>query len=98
MRLRLTPATAQDISDARSWYDTQRPLLGDRFEEALDHTFALLLEHPQAFPVVHRRTRRAPVSASFSSYLVFYRIEGEEIVVVAVIHGARHPRTWQRRR
>ena len=31
------PAAAADIEDAYSWYETQRPGLGDEFREALRH-------------------------------------------------------------
>jgi plasmid stabilization system protein ParE len=98
MRLRLLPLAAQDVADAQSWYSAQDPALGERFEAALDDTFARLVEHPHAFPVVRRSTRRAPVGGAFSTYQVFYRVEERALVVVAVIHSARHPRHWQRRR
>jgi len=98
MRLRLLPLAAQDVAEARSWYSAHEPALGDRFEAALDDTFARLLEHPRAFPVVRRGTRRAPVGGAFSAYQIFYCMEETTLVVVAVIHSARHPRHWQRRR
>jgi len=37
-------------------------------------------------------------SGAFSAYQVFYRVERADVVVIAVIHGARHPKHWKRRR
>ena len=97
MKLRLTAAAARDIREAREWYDQQSPGLGDRFEATVDSAFAHLLELPRAFPVVHREIRRAPLGGGFAYYHVFYRDEGDSLVVLAVIHSSRHPRVWQRR-
>ena len=97
MRLRLTPPAAQDVAAARDRYAEVSPALGARFEAALDSTFARLVAHPLAYPMVHRKARRAGVGGAFAAYLVFYRLEGDDLVVLAVIHGSRHPRHWKRR-
>ncbi|HSC21779.1 MAG TPA: type II toxin-antitoxin system RelE/ParE family toxin [Solirubrobacterales bacterium] len=98
MKLRILSLAARDASEARRWYSEQNPALGDRFETALGDTFAHLLEHPRAFPIVRRDIRRAPVGDAFSVYQIYYRLEETDLVVVAVVHSARHPRHWQRRR
>lgn len=97
MRLRLKPLAVQDIAAASRWYNEQSAPLAERFAQALDRTFGLILQHPRAFPVVHRGARRAMVVGPFSAYQVFYRATDTAVVVVAVIHGARHPRHWKRR-
>ena len=97
MRIRITPLAAHDIAEAREWYQERGPLLGDRFEHALDETFDRIVEYPRAFPVVWRGTRRAAVANRFSAKQVFYRVDGEELKVVAVVHGSRHPKHWRRR-
>jgi toxin ParE1/3/4 len=97
MRLRLTPLAAQDVAEVRERYAEVSADLGARFEAALDSTFARLVAHPFAYPVVHRQTRRAVVDGAFGAYLIFYRVDGDDLVVLAVIHGSRHPRRWKRR-
>jgi len=52
------PAAAADI-EAYEWYESQQPGLGDEFLAALRTTRDRLLEHPEAYPVLHRNTRRA---------------------------------------
>ena len=97
MTLRLKPRAIQDIAAISRWYDEQSPSLADRLAQALDETFGLILRHPRAFPVVHRGARRAMVVGPFSAYQVLYRETDTVMVVVAVMHGARHPRHWKRR-
>ena len=90
------PAAAADIEDAYQWYESQRPGLGEDFLAALRFTRDRVLERPEAFPVLHRDTRRALIPQRFP-YGLFYRIYGETIVVVACMHAKRDPRQWQRR-
>jgi plasmid stabilization system protein ParE len=97
MRLVLTPAAVDDVRAAQRWYLEQRVDLAERFERSLDQALVRVLEHPRAFPVVYRSVRRAPVAGGFPAYQIFYRLEGDSLVVFAVLHSARHPRTWRRR-
>ena len=90
------PAAAADIEDAYLWYESQRPGLGEEFLAALRSTRDRVLEHPEAFPALHRDTRRALIPLRFP-YGLFYRIYGDTIVVGACMHAKRDPRQWQRR-
>lgn len=90
------PAAAADIEDAYQWYESQRPGLGEEFLAALSLTRDRVLEHPEAFPVLHRDTRRVLIPRRFP-YGLFYRIYGDTIIVVACMHAKRDPRRWQRR-
>jgi len=95
-RVVVRPAAAADIEDAYRWYETQRPGLGEEFLAALTSTQDRILEHPEAYPLLHRDTRRALIPERFP-YGLFYRIYGDTIVVVACMHAKRDPRRWQRR-
>jgi len=95
-RVLVRPAAAADIEDAYQWYEAQRPGLGEEFLAALRLARDRVLEHPEAFPVLHRETRRALIPQRFP-YGLFYRIYGDTIVVVACMHAKRDPRRWRRR-
>ena len=90
------PTAAVDVEDAFSWYERQRDGLGHEFLDALRTTMDLVLLQPEAFPVLHRNTRRALVRRRFP-YALFFRIDGELIVLVACMHAKRHPRRWRSR-
>ena len=86
----------QDIAEARDWYEERNSGLGRDFLSAVDATMSRVAERPLAFPEVHGPTRRA-VMRRFP-YGIYYRIVGQQIVVLAVMHGRRHPRRWRQRR
>jgi plasmid stabilization system protein ParE len=95
-RVVVRPAAAADIEDAYRWYELQRPGLGEDSLAALVSTRDRVLEHPEAYPILHRDTRRALIPEHFP-YGLFYRIYDDAIVVVACMHASRDPRRWQRR-
>ena len=90
------PAAAADIEDAYTWYESQRPGLGDEFREALRSALSLLGENPRLHQVIHRDTRRALLKRF--PYGLYYKDFPEFIVVVACMHGRRDPTRWQARR
>jgi plasmid stabilization system protein ParE len=50
---------------------------------------------PDAFPVVHLSLRR--VLLKRFPYALYYLLEDGAVVIVAVVHGRRHPAVWQSR-
>jgi plasmid stabilization system protein ParE len=75
-------------------YEKQKPGLGVRFVDAVDAAIRRIAADPSAFPVAHNEIRRAVVRQF--PYGVYFRIEAGEVVVIAVMHGRRHPRRWRR--
>ena len=57
--------------------------------------FEAISERPALYPMVHRQTRRALMHRF--PFGIYYRVETALLVVVAVMHGSRHPRRWQSR-
>ena len=91
-RVRLKPAAELDVADAHSWYEEQKPGLGDAFARDLDRTLSLIAEHPEALPNVDGEVRRALLRRF--PYGAFFVIEAGEVAVLAVMHSARDPRNW----
>ena len=54
-----------------------------------------ILKNPKMYPVVYRSIRRATIQRF--PFGIYYQIEEESIVVIAVMHGSRHPKLWQNR-
>ncbi|HKH49189.1 MAG TPA: type II toxin-antitoxin system RelE/ParE family toxin [Thermoanaerobaculia bacterium] len=89
------PAAAADIDRAYAWYEKERKELGEEFLAEVYATARLVLERPEAYPVVVRQTRRALVHRF--PYGLFYRILGDTVVFVACFHTSRNPALWKRR-
>lgn len=90
-----TPAAEADVEEAFRWYEGQRTGLGRAFVRAVDVAVAAIETNPEAYPVVHRSTRRF-VLFGFP-YLLFYRAFHDRLVVVGCIHAKRHPRVARSR-
>jgi len=89
------PLAESDLDQAVSWYEGQQPGLGLRFLVAADELFERLRVSPQQFPLVSTDVRRALVHTF--PYAVYFRATDEEIVVLAVLHLRRDPRSWRTR-
>lgn len=84
-----------DIREAARWYNSQRRGLGRAFVQQVDALLDRISLNPMQHPIVHREVRRA-IPRRFP-YGVFYRINGSEILVLAVVHLHRDPSIWQER-
>jgi toxin ParE1/3/4 len=93
--VRLREEADRDLAAAASWYEQQREGLGHEFLDEALSAFQLVSEQPLTYPVVHRNTRRALMTRF--PFGIYFRVEQSQIVVVAVVHGSRHPRRWQGR-
>jgi len=90
------PQAAEEARSARQWYEEQKPGLGGRFADAIDETLQRIASNPSAFPLVHGEIRRAVVRRF--PYEVYFRVHARDLVIIAVMHGRRHPRRWRSRR
>jgi toxin ParE1/3/4 len=95
-RLVFRPEAEAELLDAQAWYEGERLGLGAIFAAAVETTVAAILGNPLGYPRVKGDTRRALVRRF--PYAVYFRPIGDEVVVLAVVHGRRHPRRWQSRR
>jgi len=86
----------RDLAAGFQYYEAQAQGLGERFIGAARSAFEAIERYPQMFASVHGDVRRAIVSRF--PYAVFYRIEQDRIVVLAVLHTARDPKLWPRAR
>ena len=94
-QLHSQPPADLDVESAFTWYEGQRPGLGSQFLAELSATFERVLDGPFMYEelragVRHAALRRFP-------YAVFFLVDGERIVVLAVLHTHRNPSEWQRR-
>ena len=94
-RLKVRPEAELDALEAASWYDGERAGLGMEFLGELRATFARIQDGPQRFPVVFQEFRRA-ILRRFP-FGVFFIVDTETAVVLAITHLRRHPSVWQKR-
>lgn len=96
-RILFSAAAQADVASAKDWYaDQSVPGLDVRFRKELEATLSRIEAFPAGFEVVHEDIRQA--SLRRFPYSVFYHRRGEDLYVLAVLHHARRPEVWQRRR
>jgi plasmid stabilization system protein ParE len=93
--VRLRPEADRDVAVAASWYEQQRPGLGQEFLDEFVAMSDRLSESPLVYPTVHRKTCRALLNRF--PFGVFFRMAGTDVVIVAVMHGSRSPHRWRGR-
>jgi plasmid stabilization system protein ParE len=100
LKFRVLSVAELEGAEAVSWYDDQRPGLGDEFFGEVQQAFERIRAMPRSLSPLEdysgphdvRRCRleRFP-------YLVIFRYRPEEILVVAVSHARRQPLYWLHR-
>jgi plasmid stabilization system protein ParE len=86
----------RDLASGFDYYAAQTPELGEKFLAAVTGVFEAIGRYPRMFAAVHGDVHRAILSDF--PYAVFYRIEAQRVVVLAVLHTARDPKLWPRPR
>ena len=94
-KLVLGSEAIRDLKQAVYWYEDQRSGLGDRFAGTVRGTMRRITERPHRYTAIQGDVRRVKVGRW--PYLVFYRIRGDLVVVLAILHGRRNPTIWRER-
>jgi len=89
------PAVDADVEAAFDWYEAEEPGLGFEFLEELRGAYHRILDHPFGYQDLRSGIRRA-LTRRFP-YAVYFSIEDETIIIVAVLSTTREPAEWQRR-
>lgn len=94
-RLVAVPAADRDIEAAFEWYEKEQLGLGREFLDQLRAAYDRIADGPLKYPRLRSKTRRALLRRF--PYGVYFSVEKEVVVVLAVLHTSRDPAQWQRR-
>ncbi|SMN11416.1 Plasmid stabilization system protein [uncultured Candidatus Thioglobus sp.] len=89
------PEAEQDIKDASAWYEKQKIHLGLEFIQEVEKLTKVISENPLMHTTIYKHLHRATVKKF--PFNIFYLVEEGFIVIVAIIHGSRHPKKWKTR-
>jgi toxin ParE1/3/4 len=98
-RVVIRPEVEQDLAEAAAWYNTRQEGLGIEFVEEVIRIWDLLSENPYLSARKHPRKEIRWRYPEHFPYRVIYHIDeaNQTVVVVAVLHAARHDRHWKGR-
>lgn len=98
-RIEFRPEVEEDVAEAADWYESREPGLGLNFVEETIRTWEAIAAQPligsrrhPSLDIRWRYPERFP-------YRIIYRVdeETETILVIAVLHAARHESRWHER-
>jgi len=94
-KLQLLSCAEDEISTSVLWYEKQMNGLGSRFILSIDATIQSIQRNPLLYPKVYKNFRRALIQRF--PYGVYYFVEGDTIVVIAIFNEKRKPMRWKKR-
>jgi toxin ParE1/3/4 len=91
MRVRVTKRAQAQIDRAARWWDDNRQLAPEAFDEELSEAFSLLSVEPGiGVPVTNTRTPGVKrLHLARIHYFLYYRVRNEEVEVLRVWHTSR---------
>jgi len=84
-----------EFDEAFDWYEQQQAGLGVDFLMCVAELLERIELLPEAYEVVFENVRRAVVRKF--PYLILYKVEPVQVVILAVFHSKRDPQVWQER-
>jgi toxin ParE1/3/4 len=82
-----------DIEAAFEWYEIELPGLGLEFLQEVRASYLRIIDGPLKYEELRSGVRRA-LTKRFP-YAIYFVVEGQVIVILAVLHCARDPEEWQ---
>ena len=92
MTVRFLDSCLEEVDAAVDWYANQSPELPDRMLDEVKQTVGQLLPFPEAYKIAVPPYRK--VNLSRFPYALFFRIDPEEILLVAFFHLHSDPAKW----
>lgn len=81
------PLVRADLLESFAWYEGQAPELGDSFLAEAAIVLRRLAQEPMVYRVRFADIRR--LNLRRFPYGMFYFVEGQTVIVLGVLHGAR---------
>lgn len=88
-------AADRDIEGAFAWYQGERAGLGLEFLDELRAAYERIAEGPLKYRELRSGIRRALLR--HFPYAVYFAVEQDIVVILAVLHAHRDPVEWQKR-
>jgi plasmid stabilization system protein ParE len=89
------PEARDDIDAAYATYEARRSGLGAAFVQAVEDRVGQIQANPALYGLVNGDVRAAPMRRF--PFVIYYRVEPTQIVILAVLHGRQSSSHWQTR-
>jgi toxin ParE1/3/4 len=89
------PDALVELQQTAHYYDACEAGLGIRFIDSVEETLARILEAPTRWRIIEDDVRRC--FTHVFPHGILYTIEGDNILILAVMHCSREPGYWRYR-
>jgi len=93
--IRFHELARRELLDARDYYDDLVYRLGEKFVIEVERCLNIIKTNPLAYPVVKQNVCKAVVIKF--PFSILYRLEKDNIYILAVMHQKRKPKYWVER-
>lgn len=94
-RIRFHELARRELLEARDYYDDLVYRLGEKFVIEVERCLNIIKTNPLDYPVVKQNVRKAVVIKF--PFSILYRLEKDNIYILAVMHQKRKPKYWVER-
>ena len=91
----IQPEAEADLDEAFEYLQNIQKDLGFDLLANFTDIISYLEDNPLMFQTVFENKRRAVIERF--KYNVIYKIKGETVYILAIIHGKKNPKWWQKR-
>ncbi len=84
-----------DLLGINDWYEFQKHNLGQEFHNELSILISKISSNPLHYKIISKHYRKATTQRF--PYNIFYKVDDDKIIVVAILHQKRHPSIWKKR-
>ncbi|WP_331375352.1 type II toxin-antitoxin system RelE/ParE family toxin [Sinorhizobium chiapasense] len=88
MKVRFTTEAKADLQQIGDYIAKDNPSRALSFLDELEQKCLTIATSSKAFPLVPRYEQHGIRRRVHGNYLIFYRVEAEQVVIVHVLHGA----------
>ena len=92
MKVEFLETAQTELDQAFQWYETQQQNLGKQFLNEFDAAIRRIVAYPEAYLLIEKEIRRCLIKCF--PYGVWYGIDADKIIVIAVAHLHRKPDYW----
>lgn len=89
----LTRRAQSNLKAIGDWIARDNPPRAVTFIRQLRGACGDLLDFPSAYPVIGSLAGSPVRKRVFGAYLILYEVEGADVRILAIVHGARDPDT-----
>jgi toxin ParE1/3/4 len=89
VKVHFSDAARGDLRRIGDYIAKDSPSRAKDFVRALREGARQLADNPLAFPLVPRHEEKGFRRRVFRGYLIFFRVEGDAVFVVRILHGAQ---------